>query len=124
MCGRYRISRRKQLVAEYFDAVPDDADWNPCYNIAPAQPVPIIRQHPKESQRAIAGPLGLIPSWAKDPRIGFKTINAKSETIRTEPSLRDPIRTHRCLIPADGFSADTHHRIGLGDRDRRYRVVD
>jgi putative SOS response-associated peptidase YedK len=51
MCGRYRFSRRKQILAEHFDAVPFDDDWFPRYNIAPTQPVPVIRQHPKESQR-------------------------------------------------------------------------
>ena len=48
VCGRYRLSRRKQLVAEYFDAIPGEDDWNPRYNIAPTQPVPIIRQHPND----------------------------------------------------------------------------
>jgi hypothetical protein len=51
ICGRYRLSRRKQIVAEHFDFVPDDDDWTPSYNIAPTQPVPIIRQHPKEPRR-------------------------------------------------------------------------
>jgi len=51
MCGRYRLSRRKQLVAEDFDATPGDDDWTPRYNIAPTQPVSIIRQHPKKPRR-------------------------------------------------------------------------
>ncbi len=70
MCGRYRLSRRKQLVAEYFDAVPGEDEWNPRYNIAPTRPVPIIRQHPKEPRRelSLVG-WGLIPSWAKDQKI-------------------------------------------------------
>jgi SOS response associated peptidase (SRAP) len=45
MCGRYRLSRRKEIIAEHFDVLPDDDDWTPRYNIAPTQPVPIIRQH-------------------------------------------------------------------------------
>jgi putative SOS response-associated peptidase YedK len=48
MCGRYRLSRRKQHVEEYFDSVSDEPDWNPRYNIAPTQPVPVIRQNAKE----------------------------------------------------------------------------
>jgi putative SOS response-associated peptidase YedK len=48
MCGRYRLSRRKQLVEEYFDCVSDEPDWSPRYNIAPTQPIPVIRQNPKE----------------------------------------------------------------------------
>jgi putative SOS response-associated peptidase YedK len=52
MCGRYRLSRRKQVVEEYFDSAPMEHDWNPRYNIAPTQNVPIIRQNPKEPVRA------------------------------------------------------------------------
>jgi putative SOS response-associated peptidase YedK len=67
MCGRYRLSRRKQLVEEYFDVSSDTDDWNPRFNIAPTQPVPVVRQHPKESRRDLSlMRWGLIPSWAKD----------------------------------------------------------
>jgi putative SOS response-associated peptidase YedK len=71
MCGRYRLSRRKQILAEHFDAVPFEDDWIPRYNIAPTQPVPVIRQHPKEPRRVLSlMRWGLIPSWATDPGIG------------------------------------------------------
>ena len=53
MCGRYRLSRRKQIVEEYFDASGDE-DWIPRYNIAPTQPVPVVRQHPKEPRRVLS----------------------------------------------------------------------
>jgi putative SOS response-associated peptidase YedK len=53
MCGRYRLSRRQQLVEEYFDASGED-DWNPRYNIAPTQAIPAIRQRPKEPCRVLA----------------------------------------------------------------------
>jgi putative SOS response-associated peptidase YedK len=53
MCGRYRLSRRKQIVEEYFDTVSDEPDWTPRYNIAPTQPVPVIRQNPKESRHVL-----------------------------------------------------------------------
>ncbi len=49
MCGRYRLSRRKQIVEEYFDSVSGEEDWTPRYNIAPTQPVPVIRQNPREA---------------------------------------------------------------------------
>ena len=66
MCGRYRLSRRKQLVAEEFDATPGDDDWTPRYNIAPSQPVLVIRQHPKEQRRDVSlVRWGLIPSWGE-----------------------------------------------------------
>jgi putative SOS response-associated peptidase YedK len=51
-CGRYRLSRRKQLVEEYFDTASGDEDWNPRYNITPTQPVAVIRQNPEEPVRA------------------------------------------------------------------------
>ncbi len=54
MCGRYRLSRRKQLVEEYFDCDPWDEEWSPRYNIAPTQAVPVIRQNPKEPIRELS----------------------------------------------------------------------
>ena len=91
-------------MEEYFDTTPWEEDWNPRFNIAPTQPVPVIRQHPKESRRQLSlMKWGLIPHWAKDPSIAASTINAKSETAATKPAFRDPFRLRRCLIPADGF---------------------
>ena len=98
------MSRRKQILEEYFDTAPWDDDWNPRYNIAPTQPVPVIRQHPKEPVRQISlMKWGLIPNWARDASIATSTINAKSETAATRPAFRDPLKFRRCLIPADGF---------------------
>ncbi len=103
MCGRYRLSRRKQLVEEYFDASGDD-DWIPRYNIAPTQPVPVIRQHPKEPRRVLSlMRWGLVPSWSKDMSGSAGMINARSETAATKPAFRDPMKFRRCLVPADGF---------------------
>jgi putative SOS response-associated peptidase YedK len=104
MCGRYRLSRRKQIIEEHFETESWDDDWLPRYNIAPAQIVPVIRQHPKESVREVAlMKWGLIPHWAKAPSIATSTINAKSETAATKPAFRDPLKSQRCLISADGF---------------------
>jgi putative SOS response-associated peptidase YedK len=104
MCGRYRLSRRKQVVEEHFDVVSGEEDWTPRYNIAPTQPVPVVRQNPREGAREILFMRwGLIPSWATDASIGTRTINARSETVETTPSFREPFRSQRCLIPADGF---------------------
>ena len=104
MCGRYRLSRRKQIVEEYFDSVSGDEDWTPRYNIAPTQPVPVIRQNPKEPRRELSlMRWGLIPSWAKDASVAAQMINARSETAATKPAFRDPLTSRRCLIPADGF---------------------
>jgi putative SOS response-associated peptidase YedK len=104
MCGRYRLSRRKQLVAEYFDTVSDGPEWTPRYNIAPTQPVLVIRQNPKEPRRELSlMRWGLIPSWAKDPSVAAQMINARSETAAAKPAFRDPLVIRRCLLPADGF---------------------
>jgi putative SOS response-associated peptidase YedK len=53
-CGRYRLSRRKQIIEEHFDSISGEEDWIPRYNVAPTQPVPIIRQHPKEPRREMS----------------------------------------------------------------------
>jgi putative SOS response-associated peptidase YedK len=104
MCGRYRLSRRKQIIEEHFLADWDDSEWHPRYNIAPTQPVPIIRQNPKEPVREISFVRwGLIPSWAKDATGAARMINARSETAATLPAFRDAMKSRRCLIPADGF---------------------
>lgn len=104
MCGRYRLSRRKQVVEEYFDSVSGEVDWIPRYNIAPTQPIPVIRQNPKEPIRELSlVRWGFIPSWAKDPSVAVKMINARSETADTKPAFRDALKSRRCLIPADGF---------------------
>jgi putative SOS response-associated peptidase YedK len=104
MCGRYRLSKRKQSVEEYFDAVSGEEDWSPRYNIAPTQPVPVIRQNPKEPIRELSlMKWGLIPSWGKDGSGAASMINARSETASTKPAFRDALKFRRCLLPADGF---------------------
>jgi putative SOS response-associated peptidase YedK len=104
MCGRYRLSRRKQLVDEYFGSVSEEEDWEPRYNIAPNQSVAVIRQNPKAPVRELSlMRWGLIPSWAKDSSVAAQMINARSETAGTKPVFRDALRSRRCLIPADGF---------------------
>ena len=103
MCGRYRLSRRKQLIEEYFETE-NEVDWEPRYNIAPSQPVGIIRQDPSRPERHFSlARWGLIPSWATDASIGFKTINARAETVANKPAFRDAFVSRRCLLPADGF---------------------
>jgi putative SOS response-associated peptidase YedK len=92
------------MIEEQFDTADWQDDWSPRYNIAPTQPVPVIRQHPKEPIRQISTMRwGLVPYWAKDPSNTTGTINAKSETAATKPAFRDPLKFRRCLIPADGF---------------------
>lgn len=104
MCGRYRLSRRKQIIAEHFDAISDAEDWIPRYNVAPTQPVAVIRQNPTEPTRHLSQMRwGLIPSWPKDASGAASMINARSETAATLPAFRDSMKYRRCLVPADAF---------------------
>src|SRR5437762_5416395 len=104
MCGRYRLSRRKQILEEHFDNISSEDDWTPRYNIAPTQSVPVIRQNPKEPTRELSlMRWGLIPSWAKDQSAAARMINARSESASSLPAFRDALKSRRCLIPADGF---------------------
>ena len=104
MCGRYRLSRRKQIIEEYFDSVLAKKTGVHATTSLPTQPVPVIRQNPKEPVRELSlMRWGLIPSWAKDTSVAARMINARSETASTKPAFRDALKSRRCLIPADGF---------------------
>lgn len=103
MCGRYRLTAKERYIRDHFD-LNEDPSWAPRWNIAPTQQVPIIRQHPKEPKRTYSlVRWGLIPYWAKDRSIEFKTINAMSETAAEKPAFREAMRHRRCLVLADGF---------------------
>ena len=79
-------------------------DWNPRYNIAPTQSVPVIRQNPKEPVRELSlFRWGLVPRWAKDSSVAARMINARSETASTRPAFSEALKFRRCLVPADGF---------------------
>ena len=98
------MSRRKQILEEHFGAEWGGDEWSPRFNIAPTQPVPIVRQHPKQSIRMLSRVRwGLIPSWSKDATGAAKMINARSETASTLPAFANPFKFRRCLLPADGF---------------------
>ncbi len=104
MCGRYRLSRRAEILASYFYAEYEGLDWEARYNIAPTQSVPVIRQDPREPvRRASLMRWGLVPYWAKDVSVGYKMINARAETAAEKPAFKESLQRRRCLIPADGF---------------------
>jgi putative SOS response-associated peptidase YedK len=99
MCGRYRLSRQKLAIEEYFAAEPIDLEWEPRYNIAPSQSVPTIRRQSEDATlRLSLMRWGLIPSWSQglSPRVGMIAAAGK-------PAFRDALKARRCLIPADGF---------------------
>ena len=105
MCGRYRrTSSEEELCRIYNIPIPPQSDLPISWNIAPSQDVLAIRYNPKTKQRSLdALRWGLIPYWAKDPKIAYKRINARAETVDTAPSYRQAFEKRRCLIPADGF---------------------
>jgi len=103
MCGRFALFAPGQDVAEQFGVVIDH-EIAPRYNIAPTQPVAAIRLDGNSGERELTYfSWGLIPSWAKDPKIGSRMINARSETAAEKPSFRAAFKRRRCLIPASGF---------------------
>jgi putative SOS response-associated peptidase YedK len=103
MCGRYRLTSKERYLRDHF-GLDDDPPWTPRWNIAPSQPIPTVQQDPKRPERTFhLARWGLIPYWAKDASIAFKTINAMSETAAEKPAFRDAMRWRRCLIPADSF---------------------
>ncbi|MGE5052783.1 MAG: SOS response-associated peptidase family protein [Acidobacteriota bacterium] len=102
MCGRDRLSRRKQILAKHFEATPFDDDWESRYNIAPTQPVPAIRQHPKEPRRVLSlMRWGLIPARSKDISGAASMINARSETAAIKPAFRDPMKFAALLVSGE-----------------------
>jgi putative SOS response-associated peptidase YedK len=101
MCGRFTFAISPELLAEIFGASVLE-DFVAKYNIAPTQQVLVIRRN-GEGNRASMMRWGLIPSWAKDPAIGNRMINARCETVHEKPAFRAAIRFRRCVIPASGF---------------------
>jgi len=121
MCGRFTLTDPEQDLAVQFN-LPEIPDMQPRYNIAPTQPVAAVRVAPLAAT-ANAEPSegdaswgnddlvrelvmlhwGLIPFWAKDPKIGARMINARSETVAEKPAFRVAFQRRRCLIAADGF---------------------
>ncbi|MEK7761953.1 MAG: SOS response-associated peptidase [Nitrospirota bacterium] len=103
MCGRFTQTASPAVIAEEFGvAVPPL--FTPRYNIAPSQPVAAIRIEPGTTARQLVElRWGLIPSWAKDPKIGHQCINAKAETVAEKPSFRAAFKARRCLVIATGF---------------------
>ena len=92
-----------EQLADLF-SLPEEPYVEARYNIAPTQPVGIVRINPQTQAREWTHvQWGLIPSWAKDPSIGQKMINARAETVREKPSYRAAFKRRRCLVPASGF---------------------
>lgn len=101
MCGRFTLTADPNDLREAFPWLNIPRPVEPRYNIAPSQPVAVVANDGKNTLDYFVW--GLIPSWAKDPAIGSRMINARSETLIEKPSFRNAFRRRRCLILADGF---------------------
>lgn len=101
MCGRFTIFLDADDARDAFDLYEIPADWTPRYNVAPTQMLPVLVS--AQDRRIQQMRWGLVPSWAKDPAIGNRMINARSETLEEKPSFRSAFKSRRCLILADGF---------------------
>ena len=128
MCGRYGRRADKQRIAEWMQThdtnVFDDSYLAPSYNVAPQSLQPVVRLDSETGQRELTVMRwGLVPFWAKDAKIGYSTINAKSETVTTSPAFREAIKRRRCLVPAEWFyewqkiDAKTKQPYAIGLRD-------
>jgi len=106
VCGRYAASRSPEdLIVEY-EAVDgtSDARLPADYNVAPTVPVHAVRTRVRDGVRELSVlRWGLVPSWAEDPRIGARLINARAESVAAKPAFRSAFARRRCLIPADGW---------------------
>jgi putative SOS response-associated peptidase YedK len=101
MCGRYAITSAPEAIRRLFgyEEIPN---FPPRYNVAPTQPVPIVRLAEGKRHFALVR-WGLIPAWVKDPRAFSLLINARGESLTDKPAFRNAMRYRRCLFPADGF---------------------
>jgi putative SOS response-associated peptidase YedK len=102
MCGRYTLLKDELEILEEFDIDEPIDSYQPSYNIAPGQNVLAVI-HDGKKKRAGYLRWGLVPSWAKDEKIGYKMINARSETAHEKPSFKKLMSQKRCLIVADSF---------------------
>jgi putative SOS response-associated peptidase YedK len=116
MCGRYTITSAPEAIRALF-RYPERPNFPPRYNVAPTQPIPIVRLVEGERHFALVR-WGLLPSWVKDPKTFTLLINARGESVVDKPAFRAAMRRRRCLIPADGF----YEWKAVGGRKQPYFV--
>jgi putative SOS response-associated peptidase YedK len=104
MCGRYATTRSDADLVLLFDAVDVTESLAPSWNVAPTDPVPLIRVSKRHDARVLdTARWGLVPPWATDLREGARMINARAETVATSPAFAPSFARRRCLVPADGW---------------------
>ncbi len=102
MCGRYKLTTPTGVIIEDFKIRAGRLNLEARYNIAPTQSAPVVRNTDAGRTMSMMR-WGLIPSWAKDAKIAFSTINARAETVAEKPAFRDALKFRRALVVADGF---------------------
>ncbi|HEY3009636.1 MAG TPA: SOS response-associated peptidase [Micromonosporaceae bacterium] len=116
MCGRYATTRGVADLSALFDGIDDIGTLSPDYNVAPTDPVPIVRMSERLGGRALSlARWGLVPAWARDPRQGARMINARAETVARSSAFGPSFARRRCLVPADGW----YEWVKLGVKGRR-----
>jgi putative SOS response-associated peptidase YedK len=104
MCGRYATTRSDADLTLLFDAVAVTEGQAPSWNVAPTDPVPVVRVSQRRGGRVLdTARWGLVPPWATDPRAGARMINSRAETVATSPAFAPSFARRRCLVPADGW---------------------
>ena len=116
MCGRYLITTTPEAMRRLFRYL-EQPNFPPRYNVAPTQPVPIVRLFEGARQYALVR-WGLIPAWVKHPRAFALVINARGESVNEKPAFRNAMKRRRCLIPADGF----YEWSEFGERKRPFFI--
>ena len=103
MCGRFTLAAPDGWALRERFPLGESVEIRRRFNVAPGDDVAAVTTDKEGAPRGELLRWGLIPFWAKDASIGYKTINARAETVAERPAFRDAFRTHRCLIVADGF---------------------
>ena len=116
MCGRYAVTSAPEAIRALF-GYPEQPNFPPRYNIAPTQPIAIVRLRDGKRQFALVR-WGLLPSWVKDPKNFTLLINARGESVIDKPAFSAAMKRRRCLIPADGF----YEWKAIGTRKQPYYV--
>lgn len=104
MCGRYKLVTAPEELEAYFEAIISNAGTiEPMLNVTPGMFMPVLAVGRDRVPVITSFKWGLVPSWSKDPKTGYKMINARSESITQKPSFAIPFQRRRCIVPANGF---------------------
>jgi putative SOS response-associated peptidase YedK len=118
VCGRFQLKLAEEWLGDLGLEMPD---LPPRYNVAPTQEVLAVREEQGRREAALLK-WGLVPHWADDPAVGGRLINARAESVARKPAFRDPFKSQRCLVPADGFYE--WRRVGRARDPFLFRLAD